>query len=826
MAKSQQTRTPQPQSAKNKASSAPTKPSALSPYIPHLVAALVFLVVTFIFFSPVITGDKVLPQGDISQYNGASKEIVDYYAKTQDQTLWTNAMFGGMPAFQISTLYKGNLVHYLNNFMTLFLPQYTGYLFLASMGFYILLLMLGVSPWLAIGGGLAYCLSSYNIVIIEAGHNTKMHSIALLPYVVTGFVLLWHRRYLLGAAVSAAAFALMVYANHIQIAYYLFLTILIAAVVFLVFSTKDFKRYILAFGIFAICAGAGVLSNLSLLWSTYEYGNSTIRGKSELTSNTQSKGGLDRDYAFQWSYGKAEILTTLIPNLYGGSSHETLDEGSATVRELQAKGVPAQAMPTYWGPLPFTSGPAYLGALVLFLFVLGLFVVDGPFKWWLGIATLFSFMLSMGHNLSVFNNPFFDYFPGYNKFRTVTMALVISQFTVPLLAILAAARVLSGEIDKQRLLRGLYMATAATAGVTLLIAIMGGSFFHFAGDSDKQLPEWLISPLRADRGSMMRSDAWRSFIFIVLGAGTIWAYLTDKLSRGIVMGALSLLILIDMAGVGKRYINENSFTEEKGKQSFNPSPADESILRDPALDYRVFNTTVNSFNDASTSYFHKSVGGYHAAKLRRYQELIERQISKGNMSVLNMLNARYIIQKGANGEPQAAQNPAACGNAWFVNEVKSVNNADEEMASLDKFDPLQTAVVDKRFAADIKGFTGGKDSASSIRMTSYEPNHLVYNYTASHNQLAVFSEIYYQPGWSATVDGKDMPVVRANYVLRAMELPAGTHKVEMRFHPDSFYTGEKVAAVVSALILLLLVFAIYQTWRNKEIKVADATLAV
>ena len=799
-----------------KPSSSPSAPSPFAKYIPHIVALLTFIVITFVFFGPMILDDKTLPQGDINQYDGMSKEIADFRDKSHSEPLWTNSMFGGMPAFQISTFYPANLIQYLEKAVRLGLPEFTGYLFAAALGFYLLLLVLGVNPWLSIGGAVAYSLATFNLIIIEAGHNTQMHALSLLPFVLLGFMLLWKRRYILGAAVSALSFAMMIGANHVQIAYYLFLSLLIAGIVFLIYSVrdKDIKHYILAFGIFAACGVAGIASNLSLLWTTYEYGNATIRGKSDLTSNTQSKGGLDRDYAFGWSYGNMELVNLMIPNFMGGSSNQMMDEDSKTVQAIHGQ---TRILPMYWGDQPFTSGPMYVGALIVFFFVLGLIIVDGPFKWWLGIASFLAMILATGHNSPWFNNFFFDHFPGYNKFRTVTMSLTITEFTMPLLAILAISKILNKEVAKERMLNGLYIAAGITGGLCLVFLLFGSSLLSFTGGGDKQLQPELIPLLKEDRMSLLKTDALRSLVLILVGAGVVWASIQDKLSKNIAIGVLVLAMLFDYIGVGKRFINSDSFTEQKEKANrFAESPADQIILKDQSLDYRVFNTTVNTFNDATTSYHHKSVGGYHAAKLRRYQELIDHQISKGNMAVLDMLNTKYIIQKGPNGFPAPGQNPGACGNAWFVDKVQVVKNADEELDSLTQFDPLQTAFVDQQFSKDLTGYAPGKDPASKIELKTYAPNDLNYEYTSAKQQVAVFSEIYYQPGWVATIDGKDAPIFRANYVLRAMLLPAGSHKVEMKFQPQSYFTGEKVALASSALILLLFAGGLFMEFRKKR----------
>ncbi|MFN8310635.1 MAG: YfhO family protein [Chitinophagales bacterium] len=806
--------------------------SSFMKYAPYLAAVLTFIIVTFIFFGPRLTDDKTIPQGDIAQFDGMSKEIVDFRAQHHAEPLWSGSMFGGMPAFQISTNFEGNLVRIFDKVVSLGFPEYTGFLFTAAICFFLLLLVMDVNAWLAIAGGLAYALMSYNVIIIEAGHNTKMHAIALLPLVVAGFMLLWKERYWLGAAVSALGFSLLIWANHVQIAYYLFITLFILGVVEFVFAIreKQLKRYILAFGIFAGCGVLGLLSNASLLWSTYDYGNSTIRGKSELTSNTQSKGGLDRDYAFGWSYGKMEAFTLLIPNVYGGSSHGRLEEDGAVGKALSAQNVAPQqiaqylhAFPLYWGDQPFTSGPVYAGAIICFLFVLGLFLVEGPMRWWLGIATLLSILLSFGHNLPAFNNLIFDFFPGYNKFRTVTMVLIIAQFAMPLLALLGVSKILRGNYNRENAMNALYVAAGITAGICLVFAVAGPSMFSFSGAGDKQLPEWLIKPLKDDRASLLRSDAIRSFVLIMAMAGLVWALIQEKVSKNIFTGAVILLVAIDFIGIDTRFINSDTFTDQQQMAGrFTPTPADEQIMADKTPGYRVFNQTVNTFNDASTSYHHKSIGGYHAAKLRRYQELIENQIQKGNMAVLNMLNTKYVIQQGAGGAPAVAQNPGALGNAWFVDQVQLVNNADEEMKAMDKFDPSATAIVDKRFQNDIGGFSGGKDVNGTIKVLSYQSNDIVYETHAAKDQFAVFSEIYYQPGWKATVDGKELPIVRANYVLRAAKIPAGDHKVEMKFEPASFYTGEKISYASSALVFILLGAGLFFEWRKRQQPVAVA----
>ena len=805
------------EATKNVRSTTPSN-SNFSKFLPHIVAVGIFFVITLLFFSPFLLDNKMIQQGDIRQWEGMSKETRDFYEKNHKDALWTNAMFGGMPTFQIMQYENGNVLKYVDKTLTLFLPEYTGFIFLASISFYILLLCMGVNPWLAIIGGIAYSLSSYNLIILEAGHNTKMHAIALLPLLVAGVQLVVDKKYWLGAAVTAIATSMLINANHVQIMFYGIIALLVYGIVLFVFAIKNkelphFAKFV---GIMAVCLTLGVLSNTSLLWSTYEYGKTTIRGKSELTSNKQSNGGLDKDYAYAWSYGISEALTLIVPNAYGNSSNAPLVEGGKTESLFQANNIQQNAAPYYWGAQPFTSGPVYIGALICFLFVLGLFIVDSPLKWWLGIATLLGIFLSFGKNMMWFNDIFFYYFPGYNKFRTVAMALVIAQLTMPILALVAFSKLLSKDIDKTKVLNYVYTAGLITGGFCLLLGVLGGSFFSFSGLGDKELPAALLPAIKEDRASMLQTDAFRSFFLIALLVGGIYAFLKEKISASILIGVAIFLMLFDMVGVGKRYINSDTYVEKTEEAArFPQSAADQQILQDKSV-YRVFNTTVNSFNDASTSYYHSSVGGYHAAKLRRYQELIENQISKNNMEVFNMLNTKYFITPGQNGQPIVQQNPNACGNVWFVNNVKWVNNADEEMAALTGFNPKDLAVVDKKFENDLKGFSTVKDSSAKIVLEKHDPNYVTYNSSAAAPSLAVFSEIFYQPGWKAFVDGKEASIARADYVLRAMLIPAGNHKIEMRFEPQSYSLGNMIATIVSLLILALFVFVGYKTYQQKK----------
>lgn len=891
-----------------------SSPSWIKKFTPHIIATVVYAMITLFYFSPMIADNKAMEQSDIIQAKGANHEIATYREKNNKEPLWTNSMFGGMPAFQISTFYNGNLVRFVNDVMTLGFPHPSGYLFISMLCFYLLLVSLSINPWLGLIAGIAYGLSSYNLIILETGHNSQMAAISFVPLVLAGLLMVFRKKYLMGAAVSALALSLEIRANHLQITYYLFLAILLFGIVEFIyqFKEKQWKHFFVSVGLMTGALVIGILTNLSLLWSTNEYVPSTIRGKSELTSNTQSTGGLDKDYAFQWSYGKMETFTLLIPDMFGGSSNTALSENSATAAAMKANGIGSgdierylKGMPTYWGAQPFTSGPTYLGALVCFLFVFGMFVIKDRMRWWVLTGSLLSIMLAWGKNLMWFSTLFFNYFPQYNKFRTVAMILVILQMLWPLIGVMALSKVVKKEIDKTEFKKYLLYSLYIVGGLCAAVALLGPAFFDFSNPSDKQqLPAWLVDAITTDRKSLMRMDALRSLFFIAAGAGAMWLYYNDKLKQNALIAVVGLIMFIDLFSVGKRYLNDDKFISKSDYNNyFQADGADQLILKDNALDYRVMNLSGNTYQDATTSYFHKSIGGYHAAKLRRYQELIESQLSKGNRGVIDMLNTRWFITKGQQqgqqqGPRNAQPNMGAMGNCWFPDSLVMANDADEELnligplyeinavngksvlvngkavmqdqignhdkvefiangdtATLEAtqlnpmvlstdtihvegkefkagmgngtqpaftlfymhdFNPQQTVVVDKRFENDVKGFDMKRDSTAHIELTSYEPNHLVYKSTSAKENFAVFSEIYYQPGWVATVDGKEAPHVRANYVLRAMRVPAGTHTIEFTFAPQSFYLGEKVSMVSSGLLLLFFFGMVYMEWKKKQ----------
>lgn len=814
----------------------------LTRFVPYLSAIVIFLIITLIYVSPILEG-KRLRQGDIMNHKGMSKEIADYRQKTGKEPLWTNSMFGGMPAYQISTKYDANLISKIDGILTLGLPVPANYIFLYMLGFFLLLLVLDVNPWVSIAGAIAFGFSSYFFIILDAGHNSKAHAIGYMAPVLAGIIMTYKGKYLWGGLLTALFLSLQIACNHLQITYYLMFIILF----FLIFEIyndlkqKQLIHFSKASGILVIAAVLAVLPNITNMLTTYEYSKYTIRGKSELSSELNNRtSGLDKDYATGWSYGVPETMTLLIPNFNGGSSHAGLGTNSDMYKALKENNVPnpkeiVKAMPMYWGTQPFTSGPVYVGSVVFFLFVLGLFLVKGKYKWWLLAATILSILLSWGRNFMFFTDIFMNYVPGYNKFRTVSMTLVMAELAMPLLAVLALNHIMEVKAHDKKTIKWFGISLIIVAGLSLLIALIGSGLFSFTSPSDdayKDYPKWFTDALISDRIRMLRLDAFRSALFIILASGTIWFFIKGKLKKQYVILLIIAIILVDMWSVNKRYFNNDNFVRKSEiDQPFQPSVADLQILQNEKLEnpflaqkisdendfsalnantnYRVLNLSVNTFNDASTAYFHKSIGGYHGAKFRRYQELIDYYLSPGkgktiNTKVLNMLNTKYFIVPGKDREPVVQRNMYALGNAWFVSAYKLVDNADQEIDALKDFNPADTAIIDKRFSKMLEGYKPGKDTLSKITLTEYNPNLLKYDYHATKDLLAVFSEIHYDKGWNAYVDGKLTPHFRVNYVLRGMVAPAGKHSIEFRFEPKSFYTGEKISLAGSLLLLLML----------------------
>jgi len=783
---------------------------------PHLIVILLFVGISFAYFSPVLQG-KLLDMPDITHHKGMSKEVTDFREATGEEALWTNAMFSGMPAYQISTKSNNNLIQYVVKAIKLGIPRPANLLFLYLLGFYLLLLSLKVDYRLSSVGAIAFAFSSYFFIIIMAGHMTKALAIAYVPMVVAAVLYTYRGKMLLGGVLTALTVALQLYANHLQITYYLVLVLILIGIVQFVKDLKanNLNSFAKRSGVLVLAALLASGTAVTRLSTTMEYGKDSTRGKSELTNNLDNKtSGLDKDYATSWSYGVAETFTLLIPNFYGGASQGALTTDSETYNAIKrapnAKQLIKQ-LPLYWGTQPFTSGPTYAGAIVMFLFIFGLFFVKSEMRVWILLATILSIMLAWGKNFMPLTDLFLDYFPGYNKFRAVSMILVIAEFTIPLLGFVALNKFLTTETSENEKKKPLQLAFYIVGGLTLVFALMPTLFFDFVGGQDANLAKngWPIDALQSDRAGLLSADSWRSFIFITLTFGTMWMFLKNILSSKFVILIAGVLILADMWTVNKRYLNDDHFVRKsKVEIPYHPTQADQQILRDKDPNFRVFNQSVSTFNDASTSYFHKSIGGYHGAKLKRYQELIENHISKGNMAVLNMLNTKYFITpKG-----QAQQNPAAMGNAWFVNEINTVADADAEIAALNGFNAENTAIIDVRFSEQM--IDGLDNTGASISLIEYKPNYLKYNSNSSKNGIAIFSEIYYDKGWNAYVDGELKPHFRANYVLRGMQIPAGNLIVEFKFEPAVYHISERIALTSSIILLLLLAFV-----SVKELKV-------
>ncbi len=794
----------------------------------NLGIILLFIILAYAYMFPLLEG-KALRMDDIEHYRGMSKELVDYREETGKEAIWTNSMFGGMPGYLISVNYPGNVGRYLTVFMRKNFST-ASVIMLYLLGFYILLSSLKINRWLRVAGAMAFAFSSYFLIIIGAGHITKANAIAWLAPTIAGVLLAFRGKPVGGALLFAAAFSLELLSGHLQITYYGFLIIAILGVVELIFALREKKLPAFFKALLFLLAGAvlAVGMNFSRLYTTWEYSKDTIRGASELTSDSENRtSGLDKDYVVQWSYGIDETLTLLIPNYKGGGSQIHPGTSSESFKALQQHGVQnprqtIQAVSMYHGDQPGTSGPVYVGAIVVFLFILGMFVVKGRIKWWLVSATVVSIVLSWGGNIMWLTSFLLDYLPFYNKFRAPSMTLVIAEFTMPLLGIIALNDILAGKVDKSTWLSGFKWAFIITGGLSLLFAVIPGISGDFSNAYDAmRFPDWLIDSVLADRKNMLRTDAFRSFLFIAIAAAALYLWQIKKLKTTPLIALLAVLILADLWTVDKRYLNNNHFVSKKQTENpFPVTPADQAIFADNTLYYRVL-PLQNPFQDARTSYHHKNVGGYHAAKLRRYQELIEHHLQPemqqmvtglqassslnsmdsifAELPVINMLNTKYIILD-LNNAP--LQNPHPLGNAWFVSDFKMVGTADDEIEAMKNFNPTETAIVNQQFISQVQGLTLAKDEDGKIELTSYQPNSLTYDFSASTKQFTVFSDIYYDKGWNAYIDGEPVPHFRVNYVLRALIIPEGKHTIEFRFEPKSYYAGNKVSLASSLLLVL------------------------
>ena len=775
---------------------------------PHIIIIILFALISFAYFSPLIEG-KSIDGHDIKTWIGMSKEISDFRDSSGTEALWTNSMFSGMPAYQISVKYSSNLVRYIDKVITLGFPRPANILFLYLLGFYLLLLSLKVDYRIAAVGAIAYAFSSYFFIIIQAGHMTKAHAIAYLPMVVASVIYTYRGKLLLGGVLTALTVALELYSNHLQITYYLIFILIFIGLyqLFHDYNTKNLPSFFKRSAVLILAALLATGTCFTRLKTTMDYGKDSTRGKSELTNNIENKTkGLDKDYATQWSYGIAETMTLLIPNFHGGASQGELSTDSETYNALKrspnAKKI-IKNLPLYWGDQPIVSGPTYAGAIVIFLFLLSLFLLKGRFKYWILTLTILSIFLAWGKNFMPLTELFLDFFPGYNKFRAVSMILIVAEFTLPLLAFLAFNNFIFSDANKLSKIKSLKNAFFVTGGITLLFSLAPNMFFDFVGVNDSVLASngWPVEALQLDRASMLSSDAWRSFFFVSLAFLSLFLFIKNKVSSNNIILVFAVLLLLDMWTINKRYLNDSHFIRSsKIKTPYKATQADNYILSDNDPNFRVFNQSVSTFNDASTSYFHKSIGGYHGAKLKRYQELIDSHISKGNMQVLNMLNTKYfILQTG-----KVNINPNVLGNAWFIKDVKIVENADDEILALNDFDASSIAVIDKRFQSFLEEFS--EDSSSNIKLDEYQPNYLRYSSVSTKNQIAVFSEVYYDKGWNSYIDGELVSHFRANYILRAMNIPKGNHTIEFRFEPEIFKIGERISLASSILLIISLIF--------------------
>lgn len=819
--------------------------------LPDAVAILSFVVLAFVYFYTPVTEGLVLHGHDTTGGIGAGVEMEEYRARTGERTRWTNSLFCGMPTYQMAPSYDStDYLTKIEKVYRLGLPDVMMYVFIMLLGFYIFLRAFNFKVWMAAMGAVLWAYSSYFFIIIGAGHIWKLLTLAFIPPTLAGMVLCYRGKYLWGALLTAFFLALQILSNHVQMTYYFFSVVGLMALAYLIEAvrSKTVARWwkgSLAFGVGALLA---VCINLSNLYHTYEYSKESMRGKSELTQKSdknpanQTADGLERDYITQWSYGIGETWTLLVPNTKGGASLPLTMNATAMEHANPQYAPLYRSFGQYWGEQPGTSGPVYVGAFVLMLFVLGLFVVKGPLKWALLIATILSVLLSWGKNFMPFTDFFLDYVPLYSKFRTVASILVVAEFTIPFLAMLALKKVIDEpEVLKQNL-KSVYLSFALTGGVAFFFAVLPDLFFgNYVSSSEMSMlhqavsagyiPGEMLSGILANledmRRAMFVSDAWRSFFIIVIGLLLLLLYNIKKVNATLCVAAMTVLCLVDMWQVNKRYLNDGMFTTPVQRERiFHKTEADELILQDKSLDYRVLNLAVNTFNENSTSYYHKSIGGYHAAKLRRYQEMVELHImpemqkiraaisdSRGQLDqvngdslfpVLNMLNTKYVVMGLQDGKTIPIHNPHAAGNGWFVQDVEYVDDADGEMGGLYRINPKETAVVDARFKDVLGGFVEGKvDSTARVEITAYDANALTYEVSSANGGVVVFSEMYY-PGWTVHVDGKPVEIARANYILRALRMEPGTHKVEFRFDPKSLHITEAIAH--TALILLAVAF--------------------
>ena len=797
--------------------------------LPHIFVFILFVIISLAYFSPVLQGKKIF-QNDIAQYIGMSEQQNNFRETTGAETYWTNAAFGGMPTYQLGAKYPHNYIKKLDLSLR-FLPRPADYLFLYLIGMYILLLVLKIDYKLALIGALAFGFSTYLIIILGVGHNAKAHAIAYMPLVLSGILLTFRGKYIWGFLLTTIAMALELVANHFQMTYYLLLLVIVIGIVFLIeaYKNKILIPYFKAVGIMAIGVIIAIGMNATNILATKEYADTSTRGISELTVNPdgspkEGKSGLDYDYITEYSYGKLESFNLFIPRFMGGGSNEPIPDDPKALDALLKMGASLQEatqilyqVPMYWGDQPIVAAPAYIGAVIIFLAVLALFLVQGRVKWWITAALLLSLFLSWGKNFSLLTDFFINYIPLYNKFRAVSSIQVILELVLPILAIVGLQQFFakSGEERKKALL----LTTAITGGITLIFLLFKSTLFSFASPYDSFFIEELgiqfVDAIREDRMSLFTSDAIRSLILILLTAAVLWFFISEKLKLNFAIALVAVLIVFDLVGVDRRYVNNDDFSLARlVNQPFQPNAGDNQVLADDGY-FRVYDATVgNPFASGRASYFHNALGGYHAAKMGRIQDLDDFYLSAGNIGILNMMNVRYILIQSKNGAIIAQRNPYSNGAAWLVESAILANNANEEIQFLDSLDTKRTAIINQEFSNLLPTENIQRDSTATIELFSHSPNHLVYETDAKSTQMAIFSEVYYSKGWNAYIDDEPAEYFRANYVLRAMQIPAGKHKIDFKFEPQVVKTGSMIT-LGSSIFFIIVFLAVWYFWLTK-----------
>lgn len=805
--------------------------SALKAFYTHFFVLVLFVITALAYFGPVLQG-KVIDQSDIRQYTGMAKEQNDFRKRTGEEPYWTNGAFGGMPTYQLGAYYPHDYVKETDRLIR-FLPRPADYLFLYFLGFYILLCCLKVDYKLAAIGALAFGFSTYLIIILGVGHNAKAHAIGYLPVLLGGIVLVFRKKYLWGFVLTALAMALEIGANHYQMTYYFMLLVLILGIAYLVdaFRKKKLKHYFTSIGILILAVILGIAANATSLMATKEYADWSTRGKSELTINydgspKENTNGLSKEYITQWSYGITESLNLFVPRLFGGGSQESMGEDSKTFAYVIDKDIPRstalkyfEILPMYWGDQPVTSGPAYIGAIIFFLFILGLILVKGRAKWWLLGGTIMSLLLSWGKNFSFLTDLMIDYFPLYDKFRAVSSIQVILELCTPILAILALNVIFNDFVSKTKKLKALKVSFFTVLGLGIMLFLAKG-MFDFSAPGDERLKmtglEGLPEVLREDRKAVYNSDLFRSLSYAFLAALVIWFFIKEKIKQNVVIVILGVLMVLDLVGVDLRYVNSDNFVAKRRMaQPFQKTPVNEEILKDKTI-FRVFDQAAG-FEGAGTSYFHQAISGYHAAKPAGMEDLFYFHIAQGNIKVLNMLNVKYVIQQDEAGKSYPAVNPEANGNAWFVSKLVEVQSADEEISALKDLEVKNEAVVNTSLFSGINRFNFRKDSLATVALTDYEPNHLTYSSSNSNAGVLVFSEMYYKNGWNAYIDGQLKDHFKVNYVLRALKVPEGQHTIEFKFEPKVIETGSRITLASSIILGLVILGGLgFTLWKPKK----------